>query len=1010
MTLQWSGEQVVAKLPDVQASAMALDCLGEWAALAGRRAITMVNLKKPKEKPIKSPRQSKWDVSCVQWNPISSHAHLFVTAYNQRLDLCSWKDSNISHICSMKGHSRTVSDVGWNPFDVNVVASCSVDSFINLWDIRDPKKPSQSFQTVSGAYQVKWNRVTSNMFATTHEGELRIWDIRKGKTMPSHYIAAHLSKIHGLDWSPNSESELATCSQDCTVKFWDIKNTRQCKGSLSPGSPVWRARYTPFGQNIVTAVVPQQLRRGDNSLHLWSTSRNNPIYQFVGHQDVILEFQWRKQQEGSRDHQLVTWSKDQSLRIWNIDPHLQKRCGHDLGDVNDSSENESGQMERDSVPQDSVQDKTLTENDLGNGDLQRQMSMSPEGGLFQQPQTLQQEFDLMNTNISNVQVEEMDAASRSCRVLAVSGNFSVGLRMLFPENYPYTEPPTFEFLDPNLNSNIKHKLHKVLLDTASMHVRRNTSCLEPCLRQLSQALNQPWNLPTEERRTPETETTRPFNLVGPPTKPQYLSWHSASGLQDFNIPFPRTSGAKFCAAGYLVVFGRSHEARKGPSWAEVTPKSLCDLTDFASKSRFRNPQKFYNSFSISPPTPATENVSVSSWYLRTTVSNQPKGKRKSRPAEVPDIKPVVGPVKIFDSACMLPIHKDLGKKYIIDRSNIQAMCTHNASVAGAVGRKDLVQLWSMVGISASQKLKPSDDPDDGPPWAQHPFGKEMIKYLFDYYMKIHDVQTLAMLVCVFWNREDAIVQPPKKEKALPQSTSMDYVPHNMDNPDFLSSSTDSGWPLTGHLQGHSSRPLPTTSTVQSRPSQHHLSEVSSHPDLVAMTVGVLKIRRSNSLSCLEDSFEDYKIEDEDGIKEKENERLAKLHESNCRLLDPNAQNQYDVFLKSYADILYHWGYTNNAKLVLKYLTQLPEPHTGIEFGVRCYHCHQEGRGAKCGSCKSLAFNCSICHIGVKGNSTFCLRCGHGGHTTHMIDWFKENKECPTGCSCKCVEAKSEITM
>ena len=43
-------------------------------------------------------------------------------------------------------------------------------------------------------------------------------------------------------------------------------------------------------------------------------------------------------------------------------------------------------------------------------------------------------------------------------------------------------------------------------------------------------------------------------------------------------------------------------------------------------------------------------------------------------------------------------------------------------------------------------------------------------------MKIHDVQTLAMLVCVFWNRENAIVNPPKKDRALPQSTSMDYVP------------------------------------------------------------------------------------------------------------------------------------------------------------------------------------------------------------------------------------------
>lgn len=982
MSLQWSGEQVVAKFPDVQANTMAVDCMGVWVALAGRRAISMVNLKKPKEKPLKSARQSKWDVSCVQWNQVPSHLNLFVTAYNQKLDLHSWKDSNITSLCSMKGHSRTVSDVSWSPSDPNKILSCSVDTFINLWDVNDPRKPVRSFQTVSGAYQVKWNRLSENMFATTHEGELRIWDIREG-TSPVQYIAAHLSKIHGLDWNPNSKSELATCSQDCSVKFWDINNPRQCKGSLNPGSPVWRARYTPFGQGIVTVVVPQ-LRRGDNSLHLWNTARSNPVHQFVGHQDVILEFQWRKQPEGSVDHQLITWSKDQSLRVWKIDSQLQKRCGHDMGEMNDSSENESSQGGRESVSQNSMHEND-PETEHGNKDFQRQMSMSPDSVVFQQPQTLEQEFELMNTNIPHIQVEELDAVKRTCSVSAVSRNFNIGLRMQFPENYPCSEPPTFEFLESNLNYDIKRQLHKVMLDTALMHAKRNTSCLEPCLRQLSLALNQPYNFRPEERKTPDPEPARPFNLSWHPTKPpynskpSYMAWHSPSGLQDINIPFPRTSGARFSAAGYLVVFGRSHEARKGPSGTEITPKALYDLTDFASKSRNRYPPKLYSipfhqNYSISPPTPVAENVSISEWYMyRPKVTNQPKGKRKHRPKESTEVKPVLAPVKIYDSSCLLPIQKELGKNYIIDRSNIPAMCSHNAKAASAVGRKDLVQLWSLVALTASEKLKPQNNPDDELPWAQHPFGKEMIKYLFDFYMKIHDVQTLAMLVCVLWDRENAIVPPPKKEKAslLPQSTSMEYVPPNY--------------------------------------SPYHTVTAGSNL-LKSFKIGVLKIRRSNSLSCLEDSFEDYRIEDEEGIKEKESERQAKIHENNCRLLDPSAQNQYDVFLMSYADILFHWGYTNNSKLVLKFMTHLPEPHTGIEFGVQCFHCSQDGRGAKCGSCKNLAFNCSICHIGVKGNSMFCLKCGHGGHTTHILDWFKENSQCPTGCSCRCVEAKSEITM
>lgn len=200
---------------------------------------------------------------------------------------------------------------------------------------------------------------------------------------------------------------------------------------------------------------------------------------------------------------------------------------------------------------------------------------------------------------------------------------------------------------------------------------------------------------------------------------------------------------------------------------------MYDLTDFASKSRNRYPPKLYSipfhqNYSISPPTPVAENVSISEWYmyrpkvsilgggtsgravelpihlfvttlfhdfseinwfvatnfshswctlswkwntryiwgtgsqrkiLTTTrllcnsqkflihtkvglqiwfvsyelvcicilkVTNQPKGKRKHRPKESTEVKPVLAPVKIYDSSCLLPIQKELGKNYMWD--------------------------------------------------------------------------------------------------------------------------------------------------------------------------------------------------------------------------------------------------------------------------------------------------------------------------------------------------------
>jgi len=59
-----------------------------------------------------------------------------------------------------------------------------------------------------------------------------------------HDIAPFGFQIHGLDWSPLHEDQLATSSQDGTVKFFDITNPRKAEGVLTTTMPVWRARYT----------------------------------------------------------------------------------------------------------------------------------------------------------------------------------------------------------------------------------------------------------------------------------------------------------------------------------------------------------------------------------------------------------------------------------------------------------------------------------------------------------------------------------------------------------------------------------------------------------------------------------------------------------------------------------------------------------------------------------------------------------------------------------------------
>lgn len=140
---------------------------------------------------------------------------------NQRVDVLSWANGDLEQRHSLNSHTRGVSDVNWHRFDPNLLASCSMDTFIHIWDMRDPRRPSQSLSAVGkceepilsldgsklllliiiticgfsvGSSQVRWNRLSSFLLATAHDGDIKLWDQRKG-TAPVVYISAHLAKV-----------------------------------------------------------------------------------------------------------------------------------------------------------------------------------------------------------------------------------------------------------------------------------------------------------------------------------------------------------------------------------------------------------------------------------------------------------------------------------------------------------------------------------------------------------------------------------------------------------------------------------------------------------------------------------------------------------------------------------------------------------------------------------------------------------------------------------------------
>ncbi|RLV91653.1 Maintenance of telomere capping protein 5 [Spathaspora sp. JA1] len=361
---------------------MSLSPNGRDCVLAGRRGLFIIDLDDPFTPPRWLHHITSWEVADVQWSP---HHHIkpswCISTSNQKALLWDLhRPSNNAIVEILHAHTRAISDINFHPFDAEILATCSIDTFVYSWDMRAPRKPvAQWSEWRAGASQVKWNHENPYEIASSHDHSFYIWDTRKGALPVVKVDKAHRGKINGLDFNQGLKN-MITCSNDNTVKFWDLQNGQARKyideynyfanrqqieepqSELHPSVvvkldfPISRARQLPFGKDMACGIMP--LRGGDDSIHIvnYDTAYQeyvttgetqeiggDSVYAFKGHNGPMKDFLWRTQHETYqgyesnkwKDYQLVTWSStDYDLKLWPKSEELYKSVNYDPSFVN----------------------------------------------------------------------------------------------------------------------------------------------------------------------------------------------------------------------------------------------------------------------------------------------------------------------------------------------------------------------------------------------------------------------------------------------------------------------------------------------------------------------------------------------------------------------------------------------------------------------------------------------------------------------------------------------------
>ncbi|PLN75819.1 hypothetical protein BDW42DRAFT_32272 [Aspergillus taichungensis] len=179
-------------------------------------------------------------------------------------------------------------------------------------------------------------------------------------------------------------------------------------------------------------------------------------------------------------------------------------------------------------------------------------------------------------------------------------------------------------------------------------------------------------------------------------------------------------------------------------------------------------------------------------------------------------------ISIHDLSDLLPSKRDLARKYRICGKGTD-VCAHNCSVALDHGYHELARIWgllrsilhdskeailppdpenvetkylirrkdSAVDLSYDMNTnQPPKEPSNGViSWGDHPFGSRwLIPALFEHFERNGDVQMVAMLSCILYERSCEVTRPPERVRHR-KSASRRFSPQNF--PTFIQSHADS---------------------------------------------------------------------------------------------------------------------------------------------------------------------------------------------------------------------------
>ncbi|KAG5572904.1 hypothetical protein H5410_062670 [Solanum commersonii] len=234
------------------------------------------------------------DVTTLDWN-VNFLLVIFVDLY---FSGCLVREPCLQQVLT-KAKSEYGTDM-WNKIG-DYLLSGSVDRTAVVWNVKSGK-PKQQFEFPAVVLDVDWQN--NDSFAVGSIDNM-IYICKVGENRPVKRFSGHKNEVNAVKWDP-SGSLLASCSDDTTVKIWNMEQDVFLHDFREHRKETYTIKWSPTGAGTSNPNQQLLLASGsfDCTVNLWDVEQGRLLHTLNGH--------------SPNGQYLASGSVDTCMNIWSV--------------------------------------------------------------------------------------------------------------------------------------------------------------------------------------------------------------------------------------------------------------------------------------------------------------------------------------------------------------------------------------------------------------------------------------------------------------------------------------------------------------------------------------------------------------------------------------------------------------------------------------------------------------------------------------------------------------------